>query len=239
MIIFCYFTFLNLHYSLALMPMSYAIKRYRSGKPKPKAAARRGPGRNRLPNSLTVSSAPVQSSSYTTTRRVALGDLLGDGSGVFPNAYNYTASLVQLPNYGDFTNLFDQYRIDRVTMHFYPRASTVSDTNGFAAPGGVMLLNAAVDLDGASTPPTLNELLEYGSCQQHILSQHRSITWQPRIKSTQTGASGPLLPLGTWVDTSNPNMPYNGLRTYVGSTYSKYAECQVFAEMTVSFRQSK
>ena len=222
--------------------MPYAVKRFRSGATKSVTkprSTRRNPGRYRLPNSLTVSSAPVGSSVYTTTRRLPLGEILGDGSGSFQNATNYSITLNQLPNASDFTNLFDQYRIDRVTVHFYPRASTVSDTSGLTNPSGVMLLTAAVDLDGAAAPPTLNELLEYGSCQQHMLNQHRSITFQPRVKTTQAGASGPLMPIGTWIDSANPNMIYNGLRTYVGSTYSKYAECSVFAEFTCSFRQSK
>ena len=186
---------------------------------------------------LTGLGTKTVNGTYTTSGRFFLGGILGNGSGTQPNALTKSFSLNELPNYTDYTNLFDQYRIDRVSVMFFPRTGNVSDSNIQTVSGqGIQLLTTAIDLSGSTTAtPTIADLLEYGSVEQHLLTKPVTISFQPRIQD----ANGLLLPIGSFVSCENPAAVYNSLRYFTDSTLSKYTEIDVYCEMLCTFKNSK
>lgn len=74
--------------------------------------------------------------------------------------------LNDLPGYTDFTNLFDEYRVNSLTYRFMPRCTSVDSTfasNLNAAPTVI----TAIDDDGAYMTSSLNSMMQYGNCRFH------------------------------------------------------------------------
>ena len=198
-------------------------------------------GRNRIPSTkLTGFGTTIVNQSYTTSRRFLLGRILGDGSGTLPSAGNFNFQLNQMPNYQEFTNLFDLFRVRRISYIFAPRSGTVSDDLLNNSPTQIQLLTTAVDTGGSQgVTPTLNTLLEYGSVEQHLMQQPVTVSFVPRTLD----AAGVMQPLGSYIDTaaqltSVPTV-FNELRYYCDTTLSKYNAVEVYCEVLVEYKNSK
>ena len=70
----------------------------------------------------------------------------------------YSFSLDQLPNYTEFTNLFDQYRINKIVVKFIPNHNS-SDVS--ASTQVISNFNSVIDPTDATAPATGAELYEY------------------------------------------------------------------------------
>jgi len=197
---------------------------------------------------LTGRVSAVASSTYTIIRRQNFGSIAGDGIGSYQSQFGtvgaggtaYAFTLAQLPSFNEFTNLFDQYRVKKLTMHFIPRNSTDSlDTPTTNAGTGIMRLLTAVDYDDQVIPTTESQLLQYGSAQIALLQSPKSVSWVPRVKSTPSGAAGIVMPPAQWLDCGNPNVLHYGLKTWTDIYYGKYTLCDVIVEAMIEFKLSR
>lgn len=106
------------------------------------------------------------------------------GSDVTPNVgFQQTFALNQLPNYTEFTTLFDQFKICNVQYRFVLRRNP--DLVTTAANKG--LLSSVVwahDFDGQGTAPTTaDEVYQYGKrCKQIWLGESRPVSRWYTIK---------------------------------------------------------
>lgn len=79
-----------------------------------------------------------------------------------------------VPNFSDFTGLYDQYKINMVILKFRlyntpdAQAAGVNQSN-------YPTLYYARDYDDVTTPASLNEIRERGDCQQRILRADRYV----------------------------------------------------------------
>jgi hypothetical protein len=124
-------------------------------------------------------------------------------------------SLDQLPNYTDFTSLFDHYSIDRVDITLIPGVNPAQ-------------VAACPDFDDAVTPSGLADLLERQSCKVSVLGpnsyQQFRVSLVPRMPIEGAGGAGPqMAPVGTMVDTSDPSMQYFGMKFWFTPTNSVIA----------------
>lgn len=152
--------------------------------------------------------------------------------------------LSDLPNYAEFTALFDQYRITRISISFLPMSNcnilsaiTSSDTGN---PG---IFGTVLDFDDANAPTTLAELQQYQtfSYQPAVTRRVHRRSFKPRIASAvYAGAFTSFANMkDIWIDVASPNVQYYGLKYYMDQ-YDAITTPQIYQVMAtyyVQFRQ--
>lgn len=178
------------------------------------------------------------------TREIPLNNLIiaSGGNKVF-FAYNFAAD--QLPNISDFQGLFDQYRIRAVTMKFRmvqpPEAQNTPATSQFYPD-----IYVTVDHDDATTPTTVDEILQYGKCKRGILRPNYFFKYRFFPTCAQqlyrTGTTTAYAPLRnkTWIDLAYINTPYYALKGCVSNEASGVTTAPINIEahlvLTIQFK---
>jgi len=85
-------------------------------------------------------------------------------------------TLNQLPNYTEFSNLFDQYRVNGVKYEFIPRFNSIDQA---AATGGEFY--TAIDRTDNDAPASLNDMLEYQSLRKTPLTRRHVRYYKPGV----------------------------------------------------------
>jgi len=119
--------------------------------------------------------------------------------------------LTDLPDYVEFTALFDEFKIQQVIVQFTP----TNYSQAYAS------LFTAIDYDDASSPSSINDLREYGSFHftpalkyhQRVLTPKYSYRVYNGVGITDSFAS-----TRGWVDCSKPDTPWYGLKYAFGPT---------------------
>jgi hypothetical protein len=124
-----------------------------------------------------------------------------------PQGLAFSFSLDQLPNYTDFTNLFDHYSIDRIDLVLIPG---VHQAQVYGAP----------DFDDAVAPTGVADMLERQNCSVQVVGattyQQFRRTIVPRMPMESGTSAGPqLAPVGTPVDTADPSVVYFGYKLWL------------------------
>lgn len=152
-----------------------------------------------------------------------------NGSDVTPNAgWVQNFALNQLPNYTEFTSLFDQFKICKVYYRFVLRRSP-SDITTAANKGLLTSVVWVHDFDGGSgTPTSADELYQYGKrCRQIWLSDSKPCSKWFCIKPArlaqeyESGVAAAYRPMWKgYVNCGDNATPHYGL---VGFNISNYA----------------
>lgn len=169
-----------------------------------------------------------------------------------PTAFTATASFTDglisfmisdLPDYTELTALYDQYRVDKLVVHFM-RGSTPSSL-GHQDIGTLM---TAVDFDGGATGLTFNQFLSYESCEATSHDKDKFITIKPRaelaqVDSSSATVSSTLAGVNAWFDCSNTSIKHYGVRwgmTPYSSGAASYAQWYtVWIEAYVTFKNTR
>lgn len=120
--------------------------------------------------------------------------------------------LSQVPNFGEFTALFDQYKIMGMKFRFSPRAnSSEVGTNQ-----GLIKFMTAIDYDGvpAGTPaPVMTDLLQYESLKVTSSNRDHVRYIKPRVASSvfNTALTSGYSARTAWLDCENTQVPHYGL----------------------------
>lgn len=119
-------------------------------------------------------------------------------------------TLDQLPNYTEFTSLYDQYKVNGLKYEFIPRFNSIDQTAGT---GGEFY--TAIDRTDNNSPSTLNELLEYQSMRKSPLTRKHTRYFKPGVPtavfaSTDDPANSVLpidaiVKLSPWITTDAPS----------------------------------
>lgn len=136
--------------------------------------------------------------------------------GVAPTLFQYQFKLSDVPGYGDFTQLYDQYRIKGVRITFYPAANTSYTGSSSSMPIGEFY--TVLDFDDSTLPANIEELNQYQTLRRTYFNRPHKRYFKPL--STQSGVyqSGGVttgyrsLPSSTWFDCGNPNILYYGIK---------------------------
>jgi hypothetical protein len=130
------------------------------------------------------------------------------GNAVNPVLGGQAITFNQLSNFGLYTALFDQYRIDVVEVSFFLRKDP--GTSRYAR------LNVFPDFDDASPPSTLANAQSHPRLMQHVFTEAHPtfrFSFQPRLAvaafggafTQYTSPQGPV-----FVDSSNPGAQHYG-----------------------------
>jgi len=119
-----------------------------------------------------------------------------------------TFRLINLPNSGEFTSLFDQYKINAVNVQFFPQQTEVTRVNfpGDTAYAYARMLTA-IDYNDSTPPAQVDDVREYENCEvRSVITPFSVYIDKPKYVDT-TGA----LRTG-YIGTSSPSTIHYGLK---------------------------
>lgn len=119
--------------------------------------------------------------------------------------------LSQMPNYTEFTNLFDKYKIKRIWYRF----RIYKNPDG-VAPNLYPVIHHAIDNNDASNP-TLTGILEYPGVKTTVLNDSKPVSrwFSFKPKASINVASASFAQSDPWVDTGSAAALYYGMKAFV------------------------
>lgn len=139
-----------------------------------------------------------------------------------PVAASFSYTLAQLPNYTDFTGLFDQYKITGAKLTLTPALSEgiSSPLFGTNAALGYSRVHSVVDYDDASIPTSEDQLLEYGSHKSTAPFKTHTRFIKPKVlqevyRSAIATSYAPRS--GMYLDMTTPDVPHYGLKVWISA----------------------
>lgn len=85
--------------------------------------------------------------------------------------------LADLPSFSEYSNLFDEYRVNKLTYRFMPRFSSVDASGSSLAVPDVF---TAIDTDGAFQIGSLNAMMQYGNLRFRRGDQRFTVSYSPK-----------------------------------------------------------
>lgn len=166
-----------------------------------------------------------------------------DYTQIYPTALGVKRTLSfglsDLPNYTEFTNLFDQYKINAIKLTFIPRF-TGADINPLGTALAVPRIWSVIDYDDASTLTDQNDAYQYQNCKTHMMHKPFSIYLKPKVaaevyqSTIATGYGAKRM----YIDCSVPSVPHYGVKLYVEPTpYDGQFTVSVIAKFYLSMKQ--
>lgn len=122
-----------------------------------------------------------------------------------------TVQLNEVPNYTDFTSLFDQYKITHAQFKFIPHFNVGQVPLG-PQNTQVARICTVIDQDDDTNPTGLATLLQYSSLEESLLDKERVRNFKPRPvvqtyrTSTSTGYMAP--DDAVWIDAAQADVPH-------------------------------
>lgn len=161
---------------------------------------------------------------------LTISNITGTGA-----AYNF--SLSDLPNYTEFTALYDSYKINAVKITFRPQQTQSISIGAVNNPNASSRFMSAIDYNDGTAPTSMDEIRQYQSCKvTGILKPHSRYIFKPKILTTDSFSMSP------WLSTSVPNTNYFGLKLWVepmDSTSTTSMDYTVECKYYLSFKMVK
>jgi hypothetical protein len=219
-------------------------RRMRGRVSKRRRVGRRARSSMRATRTLRLNVTRIRATGQTTLSNVTTAGFWQYYQPTINNGFN---------NMADFTNLFEQYRVNSIAVTFRPRfaASTVVVEATGNSEGNATTPYACIIKDPASTITpsgtysigTLNTLLESGG---RIIRADRAFTvkWKPKIVfETGTTPSSTYYKAPPFIDIDDLGVPMRGfhlmLYTQNFSAPNTSMSWDVYVKMNVSFRNMK
>lgn len=150
-------------------------------------------------------------------------------------AYNF--SLSDLPNYTEFTSLYDMYKVNAVKITFIPQVTQSVSSGTVNNPNASSRFFSAIDYNDGTAPTSLDDLRQYQTCRMTpILRQHRRFIMKPKILDSNGFSISP------WMTTASATANYYGLKIAVepmDSTSTTTMMYTIEAKFYLSFKQVK
>lgn len=157
-----------------------------------------------LPTVLDVEPMILKSGKVHTFSRTFLSATVPSAQGI-EQGYGLAFSLADLPNYTEFTSLFDQYRIVQVVATFNQRNITILAPN---------VVYTAIDYDD-NTALTGTAIQQYDTCLVINSARFRRVL-RPRLAVAAYGGTAftsyANMNAGQWIDANSPSVQYYGLK---------------------------
>lgn len=129
-------------------------------------------------------------------------------------------NLTQLPGYGEFTSLYDQYKINGIRVNVQPLLTEgiASAVSGSTNVWGFPKFSSVIDYDDTFLPADENVLLQYGSLKQTGAFKEHKRFFKPKIRvaSLDSGSTvtSNVVTKAPWIDVGNPTVPHYGIKLF-------------------------
>ena len=160
------------------------------------------------------------------TRKVdRVYDIACNGIAASVGAFDFRLDV--LPDYTDFTNLFQAYRITKVKLEWRPEYTELTDA-ALVSNAVNVNFNSAVDPTNANSPASVDEVTQYQSCKSTGITRPHKRTLVPSI------LMGGVTPCNCSISTQSPSERHYAIKygippTGVAMTFrcvaTYYLEC--------------
>lgn len=150
---------------------------------------------------------------------------------------------ISVPASTEMTNLFQQYKIDKVTVRVVPArpdADIASTLPTLPLLPGFPTLLAVTDYDDNDAPTTVAPLQECGDCTIKMLDSIKNYTVYPKFVGVVTGAPGTTVagpPMRGFLDCAQPNIEHNGIK--FGFISQPFTYASLYIDVFYTMRGSK
>lgn len=132
-----------------------------------------------------------------------------------------------------FTTIYDQYRIAKVVVRFWPRITEYQNSTGGAAVGFNSKIYTVIDYDD-NTNITVSALRQYATCKEYnCFKPFRRICY-PRYNSSAYNSGGSVIAASSqsgWLDCTNTDILYFGIK---GAIEAAPASTSILQRWTIS-----
>lgn len=172
---------------------------------------------------------------YLFKRFVRLNEITVDNINASYGAINF--SLNDVPNYTEFTALYDMYKINCVKITFLPQMTQSVSIGSVNNPIANARVFTAIDYNDGGQPTSIDELREYQSAKYTtVLRPHKRVIFKPKILDTSSYSLSP------WMSTAAPTTNYYGLKYAIepmASSTTTSMAFQVECKYYMSFKNVK
>lgn len=173
---------------------------------------------------------------FSTSGKIIGSNVNAPFTGVFQ-----LAGIMNVINSSNFTDLFDQYRIDKLILKFYLKVDPGAQT---AATATIPRLYCYRDRDDSSIPANLNEMKENQYCKERVMSLYRPVTLVCRPNALQllyqSAALNQYKPaFGQWMDMNTTSTPHYAYKIAIDDLTNTNYFVDVEATLHFSCRQSR
>lgn len=197
---------------------------------------------------------PTQENVFSTTRRYRLGlhlipNIPVTDNGGYQAVYGLQINLVDIPNWAEYTSIFDSYRITGAEVEFQPRVTEIdtTSTSSLCTLGWFQDQNN-VSLTGLSGLE--NPWLERTGYRQTLLDKVVKVKYTPRPLQmvydgvTATGyQTGDSKSMNEWIACTFNSVPHNGLlfRVYAPTATAALGAdmVQVYVNVSLQFKATR
>lgn len=153
--------------------------------------------------------------------------------------YGYDFSLSQVPNFAEFQQLYDQFKINGIKIVFVPQMTENISLGTINNPYANSRMFTCIDYTEATPPGSLNDIREYQSCKwTSILRTHKRY-FRPRI----IDASATYNPGKPWLSTdTGRGVQHYGIKIGIEPMFSTTTTSMTFrveAKFYMSFKTVK
>lgn len=143
---------------------------------------------------------------------------------------SFSFKFSDLPNYTEFSTLFDQYRMNKFVIKLVPTITGAEPTSTGAA---YSLPNvwSVVDYDDAvDAGNNLISLLQYPNCRMTRGHKIHTRVWRPSVLlDAYTGATeGNTIKFKQWLNMADVTIPHYGLKIWIDQCLGAVMEYRVF-----------
>lgn len=164
-----------------------------------------GPGYTSMSIAVQPRPKPMHKFSRTVEERY---DLSSDG--INPTLSALVFTLDQLPDYTDFTNLYQLYRIRKVKLEWTPEYTELTDA-ALVSNAVNVYFNSALDQTNSSTPTSVQQVLQYQNCKStSIVRKHE--------RMVEVSALMGVMPCNCYISTQNPSERHYGIKVAIAPT---------------------
>lgn len=144
-------------------------------------------------------------------------------------------------SYGEFTSLFQEYRINCIVINYVPTWSNADLANNSAvAPNSLPTIGWAFDYNDANTPLAMDAISEYSNYkEQRFMKAMKAKLWPATAPGLYISAisAGYAVQRKTWIRAANSDVPHYGMKLGIyNMTEGRVYKWSYFYKFYCSFR---
>lgn len=120
-----------------------------------------------------------------------------------------------LPNYTEFTNLYDMYRINKIVVKLIPKVSETGMVLGATNNSAGIQLHSAIDYDDSTAPTNIAQLCQYSTYKMTRGHNIHTRVFVPKCEMSAGGTANVAPKAYQWLDTAHPDIPHFGMKLII------------------------
>lgn len=204
----------------------------------------RGTKKSRMGFNLALELGFRQQPSHFFKRTQYVEDVVSVTGSTGGVGFSQLFKLNLLPDFSDFTKLFDQYRIIGVNLRYVPKQNVNSFQVGPSSSGAGQLLTV-IDLDDVTVPTQIDDILQYENMAMTTsMGELHQRCFKPAVDAEVYGAAATIgysPRRNVWLDCNSSQVEHYGIRGWAtamgGST--AIATWDLYIDYFLEFRNTR